>query len=267
MRYFRPLGAVFMTAMLAGVAWGQEGEKKEPAAKENEKAEQSEHPRLDELHKLALEKFDADKDGKLNDEERAKAREYHQKLREEIMHEWRERGGPPRGPRPPRGPGRGPEGRGPEGRGPEERAERGPDGPGPGGPPPAMRLFERFDENHDGRLSREEFEKLAGRMRQMGPPPGRGPGGPDGPRGWGRAGRLDGPDAGPEGGPARRRGDFDRGPERRRPRPPRDDDDDRGREDNEHEHADRPHHEEGDKPAADVDKPKGESAKADKSTI
>ena len=45
------------------------------------------------------------------------------------------------------------EGRGPEGRGPEGRGPGGPDGPPR--PPSPERLFNRFDENKDGSLSKE----------------------------------------------------------------------------------------------------------------
>jgi len=65
--------------------------------------------------------------------------------------------------RKPRGPRRG-EGRGPEG--------RGPGGYGPPAPPNPERLFNRFDENKDGSLSKEEFMELTKFMREhhpMGP--------------------------------------------------------------------------------------------------
>jgi hypothetical protein len=130
-----------------------------------------------------------------------------------------------------RGPGRGegrrgPEGRGPEGRGPQARGEgrgpggrgpegRGPQGRGPGGPdgvaqfPRPERLFNRFDENQDGSLSKEEFTNLTDFMRQrfaMWPPMGRG--------GPGRGG-FDGPPRGDferRGGEGRRRGDRPQDP-------------------------------------------------------
>jgi Ca2+-binding EF-hand superfamily protein len=145
--------------------------------------------------------------------------------------------GPPRGPegdRRPDGPPRGPEGRGPEGdrrpdgppRGPEGR---GPEGRGPmGGPPFGPGRFPpglaRFDRNEDGRLNRDELERLVREFDEIDRngdgqieifelmgfgPPGRGPEGrgPEGDR------RPDGPPPrGPEG-----RGPEGRGPEGRRP--------------------------------------------------
>jgi len=79
--------------------------------------------------------------------------------------------------------------------GPRDRP-RGPKGRGPGrqGPPDPAKVFERFDENGDDQLSREEFMKLADHMREMrkrhgsgdrgdreGRGPRRGPPGEDGP--------------------------------------------------------------------------------------
>jgi hypothetical protein len=72
-----------------------------------------------------------------------------------------------------------------------------------------MELFREFDANNDNQLSREEFEKLAERMRPPrppGPPPRRPEDGP-------RFGPPGGP---PEGGPGPERRD---GPRRRGPRP------------------------------------------------
>jgi EF hand len=127
--------------------------------------------------------------------------------------------GPPPGDRGPRGQRRG-EGRGPEGRGPDGRGQgRGFGGPtdGPPQPPRPERLFNRFDEDKDGSLSKEEFMKLSDFMRErfpMGPPPmaGRGPGRGDGPpprgegrgrggEGRGRGFRGDGPPRGTDGPP------------------------------------------------------------------
>lgn len=135
-----------------------------------------------------LDNFDTNKDGTLDHAER----------REIGRAIWENFGGGPEG----RGRGdRGPEGRrhpdGPpsgEGRGPEGRRGLGPqDGPGLGGPdgrhepPNPERLFNRFDENQDGSLSKDEFMELTKFMhehRPMGPPrmgrgrPGRGSDGP-----------------------------------------------------------------------------------------
>ncbi len=128
--------------------------------------------------------------------------------------------GPPPGDRGPRGPrrsdGQGPDGRGPAARGPAGRGPGGPEGPPP--PPRPERLFNRFDENKDGSLSKEEFLKLSDFMRErfamMGPPMmGRGQGrGFDGPpprgdfqrrggEGRRRGFRGDGPPRGPDGPP------------------------------------------------------------------
>ncbi len=262
MRYLRPLSALFLSAMLAGVAWGQEADKKDSAPKDSEKekaadtdkGERPERPSFEEMRKKMLEKFDADKDGKLNDEERAKAREYRHEHAGEFMRE-RGEGERPRGPRPPRGPeGRARDGHGPDGHGPEG----GPDGRRPDGPPPAMRLFDRFDEDGDGQLSRKEFERLVTRMREMGPPGAGGPGRPGGPREWRRPGPPEGPGADRR--PPRAREDGERGPERRRPRPPRDDDD------RDHGRADRPRHPDGDDHGKASESEEKDEKSADKST-
>jgi Ca2+-binding EF-hand superfamily protein len=69
--------------------------------------------------------------------------------------------------------GKGPEGRGPEGKGPEEmrmgREGRGPDGPGREGGPHGrhgmmMAMFDRFDVNGDGKISRAEFDEVRGQL-------------------------------------------------------------------------------------------------------
>ena len=212
MSYLRQLGTLLLCVTLTSVAWGQEPEDKSPRPDEG-RPERAERRDRERMREEMLEKFDADKDGQLNDEERAKAREYRRENRDD------------RRPRDERGerPRRGPEGRRPDGPPP---SGPGPDGPGPGGPGrplPAMRLFEEFDKDGNDQLSRDEFERLMRRMREMGPPR-RGPGGPDGPPGFRRPGRSERPDAGPEGQPPRPRERGDRGPGRRPPRPPRDED-------------------------------------------
>jgi Ca2+-binding EF-hand superfamily protein len=113
-------------------------------------AQEEERPRRDgEMRARMIEEFDADGDGELSDEERQTARET-----------MRER----RGDRP---------GSGGQGRG------RG--GEGRPAPPDPNQLFDEFDADKDGQLSREEFTKLTQatreRRRQRGPREGR-PGGP-----------------------------------------------------------------------------------------
>ncbi len=108
-----------------------------------------------------LEKFDADGDGKLNEEERAAAKKFRE-----------ENGGKAKGPRGPKeGAEGGPKGKGPKGpregaegaRGPKEGAEGGPKGKGPKGPrdPEKMKkILEKFDTDGDGKLSKEEREAM-----------------------------------------------------------------------------------------------------------
>jgi len=102
-------------------------------------------------------------------------------------------------------------GRGPEGR----RGPMRPDGPPP--PPRPERLFNRFDQDRDNELNREEFMRLTRFVRRMrlGPPPGP----PSGPR-FDR-GRPDGPP--PPRGEFRGRGPRDdRPPRADNPPPPAD---------------------------------------------
>lgn len=151
-------------------------------------AQEEERPRRDgEMRQQMIEEFDADGDGELNDEERQTARE--------TMRERRGGGG--------RGEGRGPDGRGqgrgPEGRGPEGRGDR-------PAPPDPNALFDEFDADKDGQLSREEFTKLTetrrGFMRGGRPQGGRGP--------RDSVSREGGDRPGPP--PERRDGEFDRQP-------------------------------------------------------
>jgi hypothetical protein len=204
MSWFRQLIALLISATLASTALAQEDADKAPPREDR--------PERAEMREKMLERFDADGDGELNDEERAKAREFRQ---ERTRGGERGEGRRGREGRPPRGPdGR----RGPEGRGPAGPPPGGPRGPG--FPPNPERLFNAYDEDKNDQLSRDEFEKLMGKLRELGRPgPGRppGPGGP--PEFRRRGGGPDGPDR--EGRPPRPRGEGDRGPEGRRQRPPR----------------------------------------------
>ena len=202
MSWFRQLSALLISAILVSTAIAQEEADKTPPREGG--------PERGEMRERMLERFDADGDGELNDEERAKAREFRQ---ERMQGGERGEGRRGREGRPPRGP---------EGR-------RGPGGPGPDGPPPGgprgpgfppnpERLFNAYDEDKNDQLSRAEFEKLMGKLRELGRPgPGRPPG-PGGPPELRRRGGPDGPGA--DGRPPRPRDGGDRG-ERRRQRPPR----------------------------------------------
>lgn len=106
---------------------------------------------------------------------------------------------------------------GPRGR---DRGDRGPRGPGAEGrrPPNPEAVFERFDENGDDQLSRDEFMKLADRMREMHERMGHG--GEHGDMRDGRSPRPGSRRGGPgEDGPSRRprrpRPESDAGPELR----------------------------------------------------
>ena len=117
-----------------------------------------------EMREKILKEFDKDGDGKLNDEEREKARD---KMREFHRGPRGEGGEPGEGRR---RDGRGPEGRGPEGRGPEGR--RGPGGPdGPPKLPKPEELFAKFDKDKDDKLSKDEFKELTDFVHEHMPPP------------------------------------------------------------------------------------------------
>jgi hypothetical protein len=223
-----PFSCVLLAlAVLTSSARADE-ETEKPADKPpaGQSGERGDRPNRDEMRRRMLERFDADKDGELSDEEREKMREFRrEQFGDRGPREGRGEGRPgregrgPDGPRPegrrwegrPDGPGPGGPGPGPGGRGP-----RGPEGAGPGmrpmgPPPPPAELFKRFDADNDEKLSLDEFEKLMGhlRSRMMGPP--RAFRGPEGP------GR---PGARPEGRPPR--GDDEGRPRRERPRRDRD---------------------------------------------
>ncbi len=189
-------------------------------------------PSPEAVHKNALGQFDADGDGALIGEELGRARAFLQALRGVVGDRGPREGGPReragrggdgqrrpfRGDRPGRG---GPDRGGPDRGGPPEFGDappwnggdarpprpgvepdeaRGAEGPRPPRVPrgPAMmRLFEEFDGDSSGSLSREEFAELMGAFRERrdasqggrgGPPrdgdpvgPPNGPGGPGGP--------------------------------------------------------------------------------------
>jgi len=129
----------------------------------------NEQPDRAERRQRVIQAFDADGDGQLNDEERARARA--------ELGGQSDRADRPRG----------------------ERQGR---GPRPDGPPDPDQLFDLFDENHDNQLSREEFMKLTAAMREMRERRGGGP--PDVRR---RLGRDDRPTPSEDGDrPQRRRG-------------------------------------------------------------
>lgn len=198
------LCAGLMTALLATAAAADEGDDKKPEG--DSKAKPSAR---DEMHRKVLKEFDKDGDGRLNEDERAKARAAHR----ERMGDRGDRPRPDRGREGRRPDGPGPDGRGPRDRGPEGRpgpGRPGPGGPGgPGGMPNPERLFNAFDADKDGKLSLDEFRKLTEKIRE------RGPGGP-GERRFGPGGPPDGRPAGP---PPRRGPEGDRpGPREGRPR-------------------------------------------------
>lgn len=178
MRYFTVPICLILTVLTTGSVWADE-----ESAKNEDRGD-----RRAEMRRKIMEEFDADGDGELSDDERAKARE---EMRGRRGERGKERAGKPGG----------------EGR---ERARRDrPEGRrgGPGGPPDPAKLFDKFDADGSGSLSRDEFKRLVAEMRP--------PRGPDGPRGE----RPDGPP--PEG---RRR--FERNqplqnPGERGERPPR----------------------------------------------
>lgn len=198
MRYFL-FSAIAATGLLAVPALAQPPENGE---------QRGDRPRREEMRERMLKEFDKDGDGKLSDEERQKARE--------AMRERFGRRGPDGG----RGRDGGP--RGKDGKG--KKGDRGPDrwhghhAPGGGPPPPPHfeMLFNRFDEDKNDVLSRDEFAKLAEflhhhRHHRHGPPPAGPPRGP----------RFDdrGPDGPPPGGEEFRRRHRPEGPPGPPPRP------------------------------------------------
>jgi hypothetical protein len=219
-KFFLTACAACLLALPALAQPGEEGGDRPPADPE--------------IKQKLLDNFDTNKDGTID---RSEARAIGRGLRENFDIGPQGRGPDDRGPRD-RGPG------GPGGRGRGDRADRGPDGPprgeargqgrgdgrgegrgpqgrrGPGGPdgpgrpdgpprgPNPERIFNLFDENDDGSLSKEEFmtmHEFVQSMRHHGPPP------------WARGGREfggRGPDdrRGPPRGNFEGRGRGGRGP-------------------------------------------------------
>ncbi|NOZ38924.1 MAG: hypothetical protein GXP24_01700 [Planctomycetes bacterium] len=130
-----------VSVLFAGSAWAEDG-----TASDDDRA-----GRRGEMRQKMLEEFDADGDGELNEDERATAREA-----------MRSRRG---------GKGKGNRAKGRKGKGNKAKGQRGPKRGGHGGPPDPGKLFDKFDANGDGQLSRAEFMKLAEEVR---PPRGRG---------------------------------------------------------------------------------------------
>jgi len=197
MRYY-VLASIAVVGLMALPALAQ------PPENDGEKGDR---PRRAEMRERMLKEFDKDGDGRLNDEERQTARD--------TMRERFGRRGPD-GERDRKGEPRAKDRKG-------KKGDRGPHGPrdfrGPGGgPPPEMlkRLFNRFDEDENDSLSRDEFAKLAEflhhhRHHRPGPPSAGPPRGP----------RFDdrGPDGPPPGGEEFRRRHRPEGPPGPPPRP------------------------------------------------
>ena len=152
-------------------------------------------PGREDFHKKMLEKFDADKDGQLSDEEKAAMKAEMEKMRGERGPKGPRGENGERGPKVPRG----------------KNGERGPKGPR--GERPAMpkgenpfdadkdgkmsdeerkaareameqKMLEKFDTDKDGKLSDEERKAMRpAHGGQNGPRRGRGPKGPRGPQG------------------------------------------------------------------------------------
>ena len=133
-------------------------------------------PSQAERRQRMIEQFDADGDGQLNEEERAKARAERGNQSGRASREGRGGG---------------------ESQGQAGRTQ---------GSSDPMQLFDRFDKNKDGQLSREEFKKLTAAMRER-----RGAGSQPDRR---RAERIERVERDGRRGPPRDRGDRPRGPRR-----------------------------------------------------
>jgi hypothetical protein len=183
MRVFFPLLTLVAAAMLL------------PAAATAEDATDDKPDRA-KMRQRVIEEFDVDGDGKLNEEEQAKAR---------AKQGGKDAKGA-RGGKGPKGGKDGAAGRG--GRGPQGRAGR------PEGALDPMKMFDRIDANKDGQLSREEFKKFSSMMQGR-----RGAGGPPNRGGAERGERRGPPRAGAERGErrGRQREGIDRDRKRFRP--------------------------------------------------
>jgi len=99
------------------------------------------------MRQKMLDKFDADGDGQLSDAERATAREAMRGRRGSRAE--------------------GAQGKGSRGKDKKKGSKGGPGRRRQGGPPSPAKLFDKYDANGDGQLSRAEFMKLADHMRAM----------------------------------------------------------------------------------------------------
>lgn len=143
MRYLMIPICLMMSVLLTGSAWAED------EAQSNE----GRAGRRAEMRQKMLEKFDADGDGELNDEERTAAREEMRSRRGDRANNDKAKAGK----------GRGGKAKGNRGSRRDGQGRRG----GPGGPPDPGKLFDKFDANDDGQLSRAEFMKLSAEMRSQ----------------------------------------------------------------------------------------------------
>ncbi len=156
MRYLSTAVCLMLSVLVTSTAWADD----DTVANNDDRA-----GRRGEMRQKMLNEFDADGDGELSDDERANAREA-----------MRARRG-----------GKGKSGKGKAGKG-KGRGQRGGPG-GQGGRPDPAKLFDKYDANGDGQLSRAEFMKLAKEVRPPRPPRGHGKRGGPRPDGSPREGR------------------------------------------------------------------------------
>jgi len=156
MRCFSSTYLLALSVLLTGAAMAEEGLEPEGQRRERD----------GKFREKIVEEFDADGDGRLNEDERAVAREEMRARRGGEGRRGRGRGGPD-GPR-----AGGERAQGSRELGPPERGREGRRGPkghgGPGGtrPPGPEEMFDRFDANGDDQLSRDEFMQLADMVRK-----------------------------------------------------------------------------------------------------